>query len=64
MKKNVARSFVTTLKTLSTKFGNGLWAPTKIDFKPLKDVKEGGNMVESETRNNELVKRWFLFELK
>jgi hypothetical protein len=57
VKKNVARSFVTILKTLSTKFGNGLRAPTKIDFKPLKDVKEGGNMVESETRNNGLVKR-------
>ncbi len=57
MKKNATISFVTTLKTLSKKFGNGLRAPTKIDFKPFKDVKEGGNMVESETRNNGLVKR-------
>jgi hypothetical protein len=55
--KNAARSFVTTLKTLSTKFGDGLQAPTKIDFKPLEDVKERGNMVESETRSNGLVKQ-------
>jgi hypothetical protein len=54
--KNATRSFVTTLQTLLTKFGDGPQGPIKIDFKPLEDVKERGNMVESETRSNGLVK--------
>jgi hypothetical protein len=54
--KNAIGSFVTTLKALSTKFEDGLQAPTKIDFEPLEDVKERGNMVEFETRNNGLVR--------
>ncbi len=54
--KNAIGSFVITLKTLPTKFADGLQIPTKIDFEPLEDVKERGNMVEFETRSNGLVR--------
>jgi hypothetical protein len=54
--KNAIGSFLITLNTLPTKFGDGLQAPTKIDFEPLENVKERGNMVEFEIRNNGLVR--------
>ncbi len=50
--RNVTRSFVGRSKTLSTQFRNGFQILAIIDFEPLKDVKERGNMVASKTRKD------------